>query len=65
MLQLEVISFERELDLPLYSLSEDKTRQKSCFIDSDRIDTVEPTTINEDDKQKTPTKFAESNKDKP
>lgn len=65
MLQLEVISFERELDLPLYSLSEDKTRQKSCFIDSNRIDTVEHTMIGEDDRQKTSTKFEGNNKNKP
>ncbi len=31
-----------ELDLPIYSLSEKKSREKSCFIDSNRIDTVKP-----------------------
>lgn len=40
MLRLEVISSERKLDIPAYRLTEKKTRQKSCFIDSNRIDTV-------------------------
>lgn len=42
MLKLKFTSLERELDLPLYSLSEKKSRQKSCFVDSNRVDTVKP-----------------------
>lgn len=45
MLQFRCGLPERELDLPLYSLSEKKTRQKSCFVDSNRVDTVQPAII--------------------
>ena len=45
MLQLKFAMPERELDLPLYHLSEEKSRQKSCFIDSNRVDTVRPVII--------------------
>lgn len=40
MFRLKLISPERKLDIPTYSLSEKKTSLKSCFIDSNRIDTV-------------------------
>lgn len=49
MLQLKFAMPERELDLPLYHLSEKKSRQKSCFIDHNRPDTVK---IKESDKKK-------------
>lgn len=40
MFQLKLISPDRKLDIPTYSLSEKKTSPKSCFIDNNRIDTV-------------------------
>ena len=40
MLKLRVIPPERKMELPVYRLTEKKDRQKSCFIDSNRIDTV-------------------------
>lgn len=40
MLNLIPILRERELDLPIYSLSEKKNRTKSTFVDSNRVDTV-------------------------
>lgn len=46
MLHLKFALPERELDLPLYHLSEKKSRQKSCFIDSNRVDTVKPAITN-------------------
>lgn len=40
MIKLKFMIFERELNLPTYSLSEKKDRTKSTFIDSNRVDTV-------------------------
>lgn len=37
---LELLINKRRLDLPIYSLSEKKSREKSCFIDHNRVDTV-------------------------
>lgn len=37
---LKVLTAERKLTLPVYRLSEKKSRLKSCFIDSNRVDTV-------------------------
>lgn len=43
MLELKHVSLERELDLPIYPLTKEKSRVKSTFIDSNRVDTVKPT----------------------
>lgn len=40
MLNLEVIPFERELDLSKYSLTDEENNLKGTFIDENRIDTV-------------------------
>lgn len=61
--QLKFISFERKLDLPLYSLSEKKSRQKSCFVDSNRVDTVPPA-ITEKKQDKKKTELSVGDKDK-
>lgn len=42
MLKLKFISSKRRLDLPIYSLTEKKSRVKSTFIDHNRVDTVRP-----------------------
>ncbi len=47
MLKLRFL-LERELDLPIYSLTEKKSRVKSTFVDSNRVDTVQPAIINFD-----------------
>lgn len=64
MFELEFISSERELDLPLYSLSEKKSRQKSCFVDSNRVDTVKPAITYKKQGEKT-SKLTVGNKDEP
>ncbi len=63
MLRLEVISSERKLELPIYRLSEKKTRQKSCFIDRNRIDTVKSAKNLEMKKQNGLTPLAQRDKD--
>lgn len=40
MQQPKLATSKRKLTLPYYRLSEKKSRQKSCFIDSNRIDIV-------------------------
>ena len=65
MLQLRPIPSERELGLPLYDLSEQKSRQKSCFIDSNRVDTVKPTTKDMENKNGTAIKHLDRDKAKP
>lgn len=52
MFQLRTFSSKRKLDLPLYSLSQKKSRQKSCFIDSNRVDTVKPAVIDKGKKSR-------------
>ncbi len=42
MQQFRLTASKRKLNLPLYRLSEKKSRQKSCFIDNNRIDIVKP-----------------------
>lgn len=42
MLKLIFKSSKKKLDLPLYSLTEKKSRVKSTFIDENRPDTVKP-----------------------
>ena len=42
MLKLKFTSSIRKLDLPIYSLTEKKSRVKSTFIDHNRVDTVKP-----------------------
>lgn len=64
MFQLKFVSPERELDLPLYSLSEKKSRQKSCFVDSNRVDTVQPAIIDKIQDEET-SKTTVGNKEKP
>lgn len=64
MLEPKFISSERELDLPLYSLSEKKSRQKSCFVDSNRVDTVKPAITDKIQDEETSTATV-GNKEKP
>lgn len=40
MLSLKFASSDRRLNFPIYSWSNKTKKQKSCFIDHDRIDTV-------------------------
>ena len=40
MQQIRFTDPKRRLNFPIYKLSETKSRQKSCFIDSNRVDTV-------------------------
>ena len=48
MFKQKVLSPERKLDLPVYSLGGEKSREpKSTFIDSNRIDTVRLAQLNE------------------
>lgn len=63
--QLKTYSLKRKLDLPLYSLSPKRTTQKSCFIDSNRVDTVKPVIINKNKKQKKQDKLVGHDKAKP
>lgn len=64
MLQFKFGMPKRELDLPLYSLSEKKSRQKSCFVDSNRVDTVQPAIIDKIQDEK-PSQKTVGNKEKP
>lgn len=52
MFQLKFISHEKTLNLPCYKLSEKKSREKSCFVDSNRVDTVPPPVINQKQDEK-------------
>lgn len=52
MLQLELISSKRKLDIPVSYLTEKETRQKSCFIDNNRVDTVKAAKVITSKKQK-------------
>lgn len=65
MLQLKTFTSKRKLDLPLYSLTQKKLRQKSCFIDSNRVDTVKPAVIEKNKNPKKLDKPARNNKAKP
>ena len=49
MLSLKFAMPKRELDLHPYHLTQEKSREKSCFIDHNRPDTVK---IKESDKKK-------------
>lgn len=40
MLQVKLSTSKRKLNIPTYKISENKSRQKSCFIDSNRTDTI-------------------------
>ena len=40
MQQIRLTDPKKRLYFPVYKLSETKSRQKSCFIDSNRVDTV-------------------------
>lgn len=40
MQKLKVLTPGRKLTFPIYNLPKKKIRQKSCFIDSNRVDTV-------------------------
>lgn len=51
MLQLKPISVGRELDLSPYGLPRKQPRQKSCFIDRNRVDTVKPSAIDKNKDQ--------------
>lgn len=51
MQQLKVESSKRRLNLYNYQLSNKKSRQKSCFIDSNRIDTIKAAKMAEGKKQ--------------
>lgn len=42
MLKLDFCLPKNELDPPLYRLTEKKSREKSTFIDENRVDTVKP-----------------------
>lgn len=43
MLQLKFATEKRYLDLlPIYPLTEKKSRWKSCFVDDNRPDTIQP-----------------------
>lgn len=46
MTQSKPIMPMRNFNLPLYSLSEEDPRQKSCFVDNNRTDTVKPAITN-------------------
>lgn len=64
MLNIEYVFTEQEFDVPPYSLSEEKARQKSCFVDSNRVDTVQPAIIDKIQEEK-PNHKAVGNKGKP
>lgn len=65
MLQLKPISLGRELDLSLRSLSQEKSRQKSSFIDRNRVDTVKPTEFDKDKDKEATAKPVGCNKEQP
>jgi len=52
MLQPKLISSKPKLDIPVSYLTETETKQKSCFIDNNRVDTVKTAKIIADKKQK-------------